>query len=108
MKSLYRLVMIWTVLVLVNFAASVPSLAQQDEAAALNEKLMGLFKAGKYAEAIPVAQRLLAIREKAKRDGIGDRTLRLNVTPASSNRWMSHGIFSATERRGRERGTVSQ
>ena len=69
---------------------------------------MGLFKAAKYAEAIPVAQRVLAIREKTKRDGIGDRALRLNVTPASSNRWMSHGILSATERRGRERCTVSQ
>jgi Flp pilus assembly protein TadD len=40
-------------------------LAQQDEAAALNAKIVELYRAGKFSEAIPMAQRALAIRENA-------------------------------------------
>jgi hypothetical protein len=42
----------------------VPSFAQNDEAAALNAKVIELYRAGKFSEAIPLAQRALVIREK--------------------------------------------
>jgi hypothetical protein len=41
-----------------------PSIAQLAEAEKLNEKVHALYQAGKYAEAIPLAQQELAIREK--------------------------------------------
>jgi tetratricopeptide (TPR) repeat protein len=42
-----------------------PAMAQQDEAAALNKRLTELYQAGRFSEAIPLADRALAIREKA-------------------------------------------
>jgi hypothetical protein len=42
-----------------------PSFAQLDQADALNKQVISLYQAGRYAEAIPLAQRALAIREKA-------------------------------------------
>jgi hypothetical protein len=44
--------------------ASVSSGQNLTEADALNKKVNELYNAGKYAEATPLAQRLLAIREK--------------------------------------------
>jgi tetratricopeptide (TPR) repeat protein/CHAT domain-containing protein len=49
---------------MVCFAAA-PAIAQQDDAAALEKKADELFKAGKFSEAMPLAQQALAIREKA-------------------------------------------
>jgi tetratricopeptide (TPR) repeat protein len=43
---------------------SIPSAQPVDETTALNKRLVELYNAGQYAEAIPIAQRLLAIREK--------------------------------------------
>jgi tetratricopeptide (TPR) repeat protein len=45
--------------------ASVSSGQTLNDADALNKKVIELYNAGKYADAIPLAQRLLAIREKA-------------------------------------------
>jgi tetratricopeptide (TPR) repeat protein len=42
-----------------------PATAQQDEAAALEKRVGELNRAGKFSEAIPLAQRVLAIRENA-------------------------------------------
>ena len=43
-----------------------PALAQQgDDADALNAQITKLFGEGKYADAVPLAQRVLTIREKA-------------------------------------------
>jgi tetratricopeptide (TPR) repeat protein len=36
-----------------------------DEASELNKKIIELYKAGRYSEAVPIAERVLAIREKA-------------------------------------------
>jgi len=45
---------------------ALPATAQQgDDADALNSQVIKLYGEGKYAEAIPLAQRVLAIREKA-------------------------------------------
>jgi tetratricopeptide (TPR) repeat protein/CHAT domain-containing protein len=43
---------------------SVPAVAQSDDAAALRARVVELYRAGKYAEAIPLAQRRLAILDK--------------------------------------------
>lgn len=44
---------------------AVPSFAQKSEALALNAKIVELSRAGKYAEAVPLAQRQLEAAEKA-------------------------------------------
>src|SRR6202048_4694993 len=44
---------------------AIVSAQQADEASELNEKVIEFYKAGRYADAIPIAQRALAIREKA-------------------------------------------
>ena len=51
------------VVIAIGWAA--PGLAQLQEGAALDAKVTALFNAGRYQEAIPLAQRSLAIAEKA-------------------------------------------
>src|SRR5262245_37745574 len=46
-------------------ALSPPARAQQDEAAKLEARVKELNDAGKFADALPLAKRVLAIREKA-------------------------------------------
>lgn len=53
------------VTIVVTIGVSAPAAAPASEVASLNAKWAALFLAGKYAEAVPVAQRLLAIRQKA-------------------------------------------
>jgi CHAT domain-containing protein len=64
MKSAHRFGFILAAMLMVNSFSGAPAIAQQDEAAALNQRVMELFQAGKYYEATPLAQRALAIREK--------------------------------------------
>src|SRR6516225_7522530 len=45
--------------------ASISAAQQPDEARELNKKVIELYKAGRYADAIPIAQRILAILESA-------------------------------------------
>jgi tetratricopeptide (TPR) repeat protein len=45
--------------------ASISAAQPGDDATTLNKKVIELYNAGRYAEAIPIAQRLLAIDEKA-------------------------------------------
>src|SRR6516164_9057315 len=45
--------------------ASVSVAQRADEAGELNKKVIELYNAGRYADAIPIAQQVLAIREKA-------------------------------------------
>src|SRR5207253_6971521 len=66
MRSLLKLGMV------VVFAATfffgnpaIVSAQQTDEVNELNKKVIELYNAGRYAEAVPVAQQVLAIREKA-------------------------------------------
>src|ERR1700737_4967684 len=44
---------------------TIASAQQTDEANELNKKVIELYNAGRYADAIPIAQQVLAIREKA-------------------------------------------
>jgi tetratricopeptide (TPR) repeat protein/CHAT domain-containing protein len=52
-------------MLLMSSFVGVPASAQQDEAAALNKRVGELYQAGKFSEAIPLAQRALTIGEKA-------------------------------------------
>jgi hypothetical protein len=46
-------------------AGSIPLAQHADEADQLNKKVNELYSAGRYSDAIPIAQRVLALREKA-------------------------------------------
>jgi Tetratricopeptide repeat len=52
------------VMVAIAVVGPAPASTQLREAAALDAKVKALFNAGKYQEALPLAQRSLAIREK--------------------------------------------
>ena len=56
-------------MLLVNCCVGAPAIAQQREAAPLKKRIVELDHAGKYAEAIPLAERYLAITEKASGPG---------------------------------------
>jgi len=64
MKCSQRLLIVTLLALTVNGTFFGHSLAQNDEAAALHAKIVELHRAGKYSEALPFAQRELAIREK--------------------------------------------
>ena len=52
--------------ILVFSTVSIPAAQEPSEVDRLNKKAIELRKAGKYSEAIPLAQQILAIREKAR------------------------------------------
>src|SRR5262245_2472664 len=51
--------------VLLGGTGSIPLAQQRDRANELDKRIIELYNAGRYADAIPVAQRVLALREKA-------------------------------------------
>lgn len=63
MKSGHRLVLIASLMLVASMGFGAPSFAQNDTAA-LNARITELSRAGKYSEAIPLAQRLMADLEK--------------------------------------------
>jgi tetratricopeptide (TPR) repeat protein len=65
MKPAHRIVFMLAAMVMVICFASAPAIAQQEEADALNRRANELYQAGKFSEAMPLAQRSLAILEKA-------------------------------------------
>jgi tetratricopeptide (TPR) repeat protein len=65
MNPVCRIGFILAAMLLVVSFTGVPAIAQQDEAAALHKRVLELYQAGKFSEAIPLAERVLAIREKA-------------------------------------------
>jgi CHAT domain-containing protein/Tfp pilus assembly protein PilF len=60
-----RICLILAAVSALSFSFLAPSSAQLDEADALNKRVIELYQAGKYADATPLAERALAIREKA-------------------------------------------
>ena len=66
MRSTRRFALIVSLMLVAHVFVSVPSFAQPEDAAALSARVMELYRAGKYSEAIPLAQRALAIREKTR------------------------------------------
>jgi len=65
-----------------NVLLGVPSFAQKNEAAALDAKVIQLYQAGKYADAIPFAQRSVAIRERTLGPNHPDLAGSLNLLAA--------------------------
>jgi tetratricopeptide (TPR) repeat protein len=64
-KQACRIGFILAAMLMVNSFAGAPAMAQQNEAAALDNRVEALYRAGKFSEAVPLAQQALAIREKA-------------------------------------------
>jgi CHAT domain-containing protein/Tfp pilus assembly protein PilF len=65
MKSGNRLVLIASLALVASIYLGAPAFAQSETTAALNARITELSRAGKYSEAIPLAQRLVASLEKA-------------------------------------------
>src|SRR5580658_3420397 len=65
MNSVRHIFLIATAALVLTFCAASLALAQSSAADELNQRVVELYQAGRYAEAIPLAQRALAIREKA-------------------------------------------
>ena len=64
MKSGNRLALVAALALATSAGFSAPSSAQKSEVAALSARIAELSRAGKYAEAIPLAQRQLESLEK--------------------------------------------
>jgi CHAT domain-containing protein/Flp pilus assembly protein TadD len=65
MNIIKRLGLIMAVTLTMDAFVMAPAFPQQSEMAALNARVIALHQAGKFAEAMPLAQRALAIAEKA-------------------------------------------
>jgi esterase/lipase superfamily enzyme/Tfp pilus assembly protein PilF len=65
MNSIRRIGLVVAAMLMVNSFSGAPAIAQQDEAAALNMRVEELFHAGRYSDALPLAERALAISESA-------------------------------------------
>ena len=65
MNSVRHIFLIATAVLVLTFSAAPPSLAQSSAADELNQSVIELYRAGRYAEAVPLAQQVLAIRENA-------------------------------------------
>src|ERR1700682_5310312 len=65
MSALKRSCLIFAATLALSFASVFPSVAQSDESEVLHKQVIELYQAGKYADAIPLSERLLAIREKS-------------------------------------------
>ncbi len=64
MKAMKASICVAVTALALSLSVIVPSYAEQDEASRLERQSTELYQAGKYAAALPVAQQLLAIREK--------------------------------------------
>src|SRR5262249_23056397 len=64
MKVVKALICVAVTALALNLSVSAPSYAQQDEASTLSRQMKELYRAGKYTEALPLAQKSLALREK--------------------------------------------
>jgi len=64
MKRLHRHCLVVAASLVLACCFVSPSIAQSGEAEKLQNQVIALYNAGKYAEAIPLAQRELAIYEK--------------------------------------------
>ena len=95
MKAMKALIRVSVALAL-GLSLSAPSYARQDEAGRLDQKVIGLYQAGKYAAALPLAQQSLAIREKALGPNHLDvatslnHLARLRLRPTRRVYWRSH------------------
>jgi Tetratricopeptide repeat len=78
MKIIKRLCLIITMALTMDAFIIAPAFPQQGEVPAPNARVDALYRAGKFAEAVPLAQRILAIREKVLGPGHPDVAVSLN------------------------------
>src|SRR3954467_8937799 len=64
MKALKALIRVAATALALSLALGAPSYAGEDEASTLIRQMKELYRAGKYVEALPLAQKSLALREK--------------------------------------------
>jgi CHAT domain-containing protein/Tfp pilus assembly protein PilF len=79
MNSVRHIFLIVTAALVLTLGFAPPSLAQSRKADELSRRVIELYQAGRYAEAIPLAQQLLAIREKVLGPDHPDVVVALNV-----------------------------
>ncbi len=65
MNSVKHSLLIAVAMLALLFGSASQAVAQSSTADELNKKIIELYQAGKFAEAVPLAQQVLAIREKA-------------------------------------------
>jgi CHAT domain-containing protein/Tfp pilus assembly protein PilF len=99
MKTARRIGFILAALLTVISFTGAPAIAQEDEATALTRQVEELYRAGKYAEAMPPAQRALAIREKALGPDHPDVATSLNSVASLYTRQGRHGDAERLYRR---------
>ena len=64
MKALKASICVAVTALTLSLFLGTPSRAQEDEATTLTQQMKELYRAGKYKEALPLAQKSLALREK--------------------------------------------
>ncbi|UZE47311.1 tetratricopeptide repeat protein [Rhodopseudomonas sp. P2A-2r] len=64
MKALKASICIATIALALSLSPGAPSRAGENEAGTLSRQIKDLYRAGKYLEALPLAQKSLALREK--------------------------------------------
>jgi tetratricopeptide (TPR) repeat protein len=86
MNPIKRLGLIIAMALTIDAIIIASALAQQSEADALNARVMMLYRLGKFDEAVPLAQRALALAEKAFGPDLPDAApLLLSVPPFLNN-----------------------
>src|ERR1041385_2963548 len=65
MKAIKTSICVAIAALALSLPLSAPSYAKQDEASRLDQKVVQLLQAGKFAAAIPLAKQALALREKS-------------------------------------------
>ena len=94
MTSAHHIGFILAPMLTVISLAGMPANAQQDEAAGLHQRVMELYRAGKFSEAVPLAQRALAAQEKALGLDHPNVALLLN---SLANLYMGQGRYADAE-----------
>src|ERR1700677_1064021 len=64
MKALKASICVAVTAFTLSLSLGAPSYAEEDEASTLSQQMKELYRAGKYQEALPLAQKSLALREK--------------------------------------------
>jgi tetratricopeptide repeat protein len=72
-----------------SLSLGAPSCAAEDEASTLSQQMKELYRAGKYTEALPLAQKSLALREKEFGPDDANVAMPLNDLARSTTIWVN-------------------
>src|SRR3954462_15854729 len=78
MKALKASIRVAVTALALSLSPAAPSCAAEDEAATLSQQMKELYRVGKYAEALPLAQKSLALREKEFGPDVANVAMPLN------------------------------